>query len=332
MMLATKTAPTLAEVAEIYRTPVLELIFRAAEVHRRHHDPSQVQVCVLLSVKTGGCPEDCGYCPQAARYHTAVGAQPLLAVDHVLEAARNAKENGATRFCIGAAWREVRNNSQFDQVLEMVRGIKSLEMEACCTLGMLNEDQARRLKEAGLDAYNHNLDSSAEFYDKIITTRTYEDRLRTLGHVRDAGISVCCGGIVGMGETEDDRIGLLHTLANLPEPPESVPVNALVAVEGTPLEDRPKVDIWEMVRTIATARILMPESMVRLSAGRVQMSESDQALCFLAGANSIFAGDKLLTTPNPGVDRDQELFDRLGLTPRPLVTTQVISESQACSD
>jgi biotin synthase len=317
-MPATTPALSLAEVAEIYRTPVLDLIFRAAEVHRKHHDPSHVQVCVLLSVKTGGCPEDCGYCPQAARYHTAVEAQPLMAVDEVLTAARRAKEDGATRFCIGAAWREVRDNAQFDRVLDMVRGIKTLEMEACCTLGMLTEDQARRLKEAGLDAYNHNLDSSQEFYDRIISTRTYEDRLQTLGHVREAGISVCCGGIVGMGETEDDRIALLHTLATLPEPPESVPVNALVAVEGTPLADQPRVDIWEMVRTIATARILMPESMVRLSAGRVNMSETDQALCFLAGANSIFAGDKLLTTPNPKVDRDRILFERLGLTPRPL--------------
>ena len=318
MMPATTPALSLAEVAEIYRTPVLDLIFRAAEVHRKHHDPSHVQVCVLLSVKTGGCPEDCGYCPQAARYHTAVEAQPMMAVADVLTAARRAKDEGATRFCIGAAWREVRDNAQFDQVLEMVRGIKTLEMEACCTLGMLSEDQAKRLKEAGLDAYNHNLDSSQEFYDRIISTRTYEDRLQTLGHVREAGISVCCGGIVGMGETEDDRIALLHTLATLPEPPESVPVNALVAVEGTPLADRPRVDIWEMIRTIATARILMPDSMVRLSAGRVEMSETDQALCFLAGANSIFAGDKLLTTPNPKVDRDRILFERLGLTPRPL--------------
>ena len=305
------------EVAAIYRTPILDLIFRAAEVHRRHHDPSQVQVCVLLSVKTGGCPEDCGYCPQAARYHTEVKAQGLLDVAEVAAAARRAKDDGATRFCMGAAWREVRDNAQFDQVLEMVREVKALGLEACCTLGMLTEDQARRLKEAGLDAYNHNLDSSEEFYDRIIKTRTYADRLQTLEHVRAAGISVCCGGILGMGESEDDRIGLLHTLATLPEPPESVPINALVAVEGTPLASRPKVDIWEMVRTIATARILMPDAMVRLSAGRVGMSETDQALCFLAGANSIFAGDKLLTTPNPGVDRDQRLFETLGLTPRP---------------
>jgi biotin synthase len=308
-------SPSLSEVAAIYRTPVLDLIFRAAEVHRRHHDPSRVQVCVLLSVKTGGCPEDCGYCPQAARYHTGVEAQGLMDVADVLSAARRAKDDGATRFCMGAAWREVRDGAQFDRVLEMIRGVKALEMEACCTLGMVTEDQARRMKEAGLDAYNHNLDSSEAFYGRIISTRTYADRLDTLRHVRDAGISVCCGGIVGMGETEDDRIALLHTLATLPEAPESVPINALVAVEGTPLGDRPEVAIWDMVRTIATARILMPRSMVRLSAGRIHMGEADQALCFLAGANSIFSGDKLLTTPNPGPSHDQLLFERLGLQP-----------------
>jgi len=315
-MTATLASPlSLSDVAELYRTPILDLIFRAAEVHRAHHDPARVQVCVLLSVKTGGCPEDCGYCPQAARYHTSVEAQGLMDVEEVLGAARRAKDDGATRFCMGAAWREVRDNPQFDRVLDMVRGVKELGLEACCTLGMLTEDQAHRLKEAGLDAYNHNLDTSEAFYGRIISTRGYEERLRTLGHVREAGISVCCGGIVGIGETEDDRIALLHTLATLPEPPESVPINALVAVEGTPLADRPKVEIWDMVRTIAAARILMPRSMVRLSAGRVHMSETDQALCFLAGANSIFAGDKLLTTPNPEVDRDQQMFDRLGLKP-----------------
>ena len=308
---------TLDEVAAIYRTPVLDLIRRAGAVHAENHDPNQVQVCVLLSVKTGGCPEDCGYCPQAARYHTAVTPEPLLKVDDVLASARRARDDGATRFCMGAAWREIKDNSQFDRVLEMIRGVKDLGMEACCTLGMVTPDQARRMKEAGLDAYNHNLDTGPEYYDRVISTRTYADRLLTLENVRSAGISVCCGGIVGLGETEDDRIGLLHTLANLPEPPESVPINALVAVEGTPLAERPPVPIWDMIRSIATARILMPRSMVRLSAGRVAMSASDQALCFLAGANSIFAGDKLLTTPNPGVDRDQELFETLGLTPRP---------------
>ncbi len=318
MSISTST-PSRAEVAAIYHSPVLELIFRAAEIHRQYHDPSHVQVCVLLSVKTGGCPEDCGYCPQAARYHTDVKAQPLMDVADVLSAARRAKDEGATRFCMGAAWREVRDNDQFERVLDMVRGVKALELEACCTLGMLTPHQAQRLKEAGLDAYNHNLDSSEEYYSEIISTRTYKHRLDTLQNVREAGISVCCGGIVGMGETEDDRIGLLHTLASLPEPPESVPINSLVAVEGTPLSDQPRVSIWDMVRTIATARILMPQSMVRLSAGRVHMSESDQALCFLAGANSIFAGDKLLTTPNPGPDKDQLLFERLGLKPKPLV-------------
>ncbi len=305
------------DVAAIYRAPVLELIFRAAEVHRRHHRPGEVQVCVLLSVKTGGCPEDCGYCPQAARYQTHVTPEGLMDVAPVLDAARRAREEGATRFCMGAAWREVRDGAAFDRVLEMIRGVKQLGLEACCTLGMVTEDQARRMKAAGLDAYNHNLDSSEEFYDRIISTRTYHDRLRTLDHVRSAGISVCCGGIVGMGETDDDRIGLLHTLATLPEPPESVPVNALVAVEGTPLAEQPRVDLWDMIRTIATARILMPAAMVRLSAGRVHMTESEQALCFLAGANSIFAGDKLLTTPNPGCKSDELLFERLGLTPRP---------------
>ncbi|MDR3636866.1 MAG: biotin synthase BioB [Isosphaeraceae bacterium] len=310
-----KSALAVSDVAELYRTPILDLVYRAATVHRTYHDPSRVQVCVLLSVKTGGCPEDCGYCPQAARYHTSVEAEGLMDVESVLAAARAAKADGATRFCMGAAWREVRDSPQFDRVLAMVRGVKDIGLEACCTLGMLTEDQARRLKEAGLDAYNHNLDTSEAFYGEIISTRRYDDRLRTIGHVREAGISVCCGGIVGMGETEEDRIALLHTLATLPEPPESVPINALVAVEGTPLGSRPRVEIWDMVRTIATARILMPRSMVRLSAGRIQMSETDQAFCFLAGANSIFAGDKLLTTPNPEVDRDEQMFERLGLKP-----------------
>ena len=303
--------------AAIYRTPALELIARAHDVHRRHHDPNAVQVCVLLSVKTGGCPEDCGYCPQAARYHTGLDAHGLLPVDDVLAAARSARDGGATRFCMGAAWREVKDGPQFDRVLDMVRGVKDLGLEACCTLGMLDADQARRLKDAGLDAYNHNLDTSEAYYDRVITTRTYQDRLDTLAHVREAGVTVCCGGIVGMGETEDDRIALLHTLASLPEPPESVPVNALVAVEGTPLESQPKVDIWAMVRMIATARILMPDAMVRLSAGRLGMSEAEQALCFLAGANSIFAGDKLLTTANPELGKDQAMFANLGLKPLP---------------
>jgi biotin synthase len=304
------------DVAAIYRRPLLDLIFRAAEVHRQHHDPSEVQVCVLLSVKTGGCPEDCAYCPQSARYATHVAAQPLLDVADVVAVARRAQADGATRFCMGAAWREVRDNAQFEQVLAMIREVSAMGLEVCCTLGMVTEDQARRMKDAGLHAYNHNLDSAEAFYDRIITTRTYHDRLRTLENVRKAGISVCCGGIIGMGESEDDRIALLHTLATLPEPPESVPINALVAVAGTPLADRPPVGIEDMVRTIATARILMPRSMVRLSAGRLAMSESDQMLCFLAGANSIFAGERLLTTPNPAVDRDRAMFERLGLRPK----------------
>jgi biotin synthase len=305
------------QVAAVYHTPVLELVAQAGEVHRRHHQPGEVQVCVLLSVKTGGCPEDCAYCPQAARYHTNVSAEPLLDIDAVLAAARTARAEGATRFCMGAAWREVREGSSFDRVLEMIRGVNQLGLEVCCTLGMVTEDQARAMKAAGLHAYNHNLDSSESFYDEIITTRRYEDRLRTLANVRNAGLSVCCGGIIGMGETADDRIDLLHTLASLPEPPESVPVNALVAVPGTPLADRPRVDFWDLVRTIATARILMPRAMVRLSAGRLELSEAEQALCFLAGANSIFAGEKLLTTPNPAPDRDQQMFATLGLRPRP---------------
>jgi biotin synthase len=308
---------SLDEVAAIYRMPVLELIARAGDVHRRHHNPSEVQVCVLLSVKTGGCPEDCAYCPQSAHYQTAVAAQPLMEVADVVAAAKRAKEAGATRFCMGAAWREVREGPAFDRVLEMIRGVSGLGLEVCCTLGMATGEQARRMKEAGLFAYNHNLDSSAAFYDRIITTRAYQDRLATLENVRRAGISVCCGGILGMGETEDDRIALLHTLANLPEPPESVPINALVAVPGTPLADQARVSIWEMVRAIATARILMPRAMVRLSAGRIGLSEVEQALCFLAGANSIFAGEKLLTTPNPETEQDARMFARLGLRARP---------------
>ena len=304
------------EVKAIYDTPVLDLMYQAATVHRQHHDPQEVQVCTLLSVKTGGCPEDCAYCPQAARYHTGVKVEKLLPVQEVLDHAQRAKDAGSTRFCMGAAWREVRDNRDFDNVLEMVKGVNTLGMEVCCTLGMLTQTQAQRLKEAGLYAYNHNLDTSEEFYDDIITTRTYQDRIETLANVRGAKISVCSGGIIGMGETHRDRVGMLHTLATLPQHPESVPVNALVAVEGTPLEDQARVSVWEMIRMIATARITMPKAMVRLSAGRVRMTTEEQALCFLAGANSIFAGDKLLTTPNPGTDQDQELFQLLNIRPR----------------
>ena len=307
---------TREEIAAIYNKPILELMYEAATVHRAHHDPQEVQVCTLLSVKTGGCPEDCAYCPQAARYHTDVKVHKLLDVEEVVAKAAEAKASGSTRFCIGAAWREVRDNRDFDNVLEMVKGVSNMGLEVCCTLGMLTDEQARKLKAAGLYAYNHNLDTSEEFYGDIITTRTYDDRLGTLEHVRKAKISVCSGGIIGLGEREEDRIGMLHTLANLPEHPESVPVNALVPVEGTPLEDQPKVSVWEMVRMIATARILMPKAMVRLSAGRVRMNLEEQALCFMAGANSIFAGDKLLTTPNPGYIKDQEMFQQLQLKPR----------------
>jgi len=307
---------TNSEIEDIYRTPLLELIYRAAGVHRAYNDPQEVQVCTLLSVKTGGCPEDCAYCPQAARYHTEVEAHKLLDVEEVIKYAESAKENGSTRFCMGAAWREVRDNRDFEKVLKMVRGVSNLGLEVCCTMGMLTEEQAIKLKAAGLYAYNHNLDTSEEYYDEIITTRDYKDRLDTLDNVRNARISVCSGGIIGMGESEKDRIGMLHTLATLPEHPESVPVNALVPVEGTPLEEQPRVSIWEMIRMIATARILMPKAMVRLSAGRIQMSVEEQALCFLAGANSIFAGEKLLTTPNPEVDKDQEMFQVLNLKPR----------------
>lgn len=304
------------EISTIYDMPVLELIHRAGQVHRAYHDSREVQVCTLLSIKTGGCPEDCAYCPQAARYHTDVEVEKLLPTDQVLKAAAEAKASGSTRFCMGAAWREARDNRDFDRVLDMVKGVCNMGMEVCCTLGMLTSDQAEKLKQAGLYAYNHNLDTSEHHYSEIITTRTYSDRLNTLENVRDAKISVCSGGIIGLGETVQDRIDMLYTLSNLPEHPESVPINALVPVPGTPLEDQERVSVWEMVRMIATARIIMPRAMVRLSAGRVRMNTEEQALCFLAGANSIFAGDKLLTTPNPDRESDQELFQKLNLKPR----------------
>lgn len=311
-----RTNWTREEIAELYHQPILELVYQAATVHRAYHDPSEVQVCTLLSVKTGGCPEDCAYCPQAARYHTDVKVHKLLPREEVMAKALEARESGSTRFCMGAAWREVRDNRDFDKVLEMVKGVSSLGMEVCCTLGMLTPSQAEKLKEAGLYAYNHNLDTSEEHYGEIISTRTYDDRLDTLENIRNADISVCSGGIIGMGEQDPDRIGMLHTLATLPEHPESVPVNALVPVEGTPLAEQPRVSVWEMIRMIATARIIMPRAMVRLSAGRIRMNLEEQALCFMAGANSIFAGDKLLTTPNPEVVQDQEMFQVLNLRPR----------------
>lgn len=307
---------TIDEIKEIYHAPILDLVYRAASIHRENNQIGEVQVCTLLSVKTGGCPEDCSYCPQAARYNTGVKVHKLLEKTEVLEKALEAKNAGSTRFCMGAAWREIRDNSDFDKVLDMVEGVNEMGMEVCCTMGMLTEEQADKLKKAGLYAYNHNLDTSESFYDKIITTRGFDDRLETIGNVRKAGISVCSGGIIGLGESHDERIGMLYTLSTMVEHPESVPVNALVAVEGTPLEEMKRVSVWEMVRMIATARILMPKTMIRLSAGRLDMPVSEQAFCFMAGANSIFAGDKLLTTPNPTFTDDMAMFELLGLNPR----------------
>ena len=305
---------TRAELRALFDLPLAELVFRAQSVHRENFDPAAVQISTLLSIKTGGCPEDCAYCPQSARYDTGVRAEKLMPLDAVLAEARAAREAGAGRFCMGAAWRSPKERD-LEAVCAMVEGVKALGLETCATLGMLTAAQAGKLKAAGLDYYNHNLDSSPEFCGEIITTRTYEDRLQTLDHVRAAGIHVCCGGIVGMGETREDRVGMIATLANLPVHPESVPINMLVRVAGTPLADAPTLDPIEFVRTIAVARIAMPRSVVRLSAGREAMSEETQALCFLAGANSLFCGPKLLTTPNPERDRDRALMDRLGLSP-----------------
>lgn len=304
---------TIEEIASIHDLPFPELIFRAQTVHREFHSTDEIQGCQLLSIKTGGCPEDCAYCPQSAHYKTEVERERLLDVDKTLESARNAKASGATRFCMGAAWRDVPDGDQFDQVIEMVRGVRELGLEACCTLGMLREDQAQRLAEAGLTAYNHNLDTSPEFYGDIITTRTYDERLKTLENVRKAGVTVCSGGIIGMGESPLDRFRLLQQLSNQDPHPESVPINQLVKVKGTPLQDEKDLDLFDFVRMIATARILIPRSMVRLSAGRLDLSDEGQALCFIAGANSIFMGEKLLTTPNPEADRDRELLGKLGM-------------------
>ncbi len=304
------------EVERIYHIPLLELIHQAATVHREFHETGEVQVCTLLSIKTGACPEDCGYCPQSAHHNTDLEPSRMLDADEILTAAGAAKASGSTRFCMGAAWRCARTNSEFDHVLDMIRGVTDLGLEVCCTLGMLTDEQAGKLKDAGLYAYNHNLDTSERFYNRIISTRTYQDRLDTLETVRSHDISVCCGGIVGMGETDEDRIDLLHTLATQPQHPESVPINALIAVKGTPLEGQPKVPSWEMARMVAAARILMPAAMVRLSAGRVDMSLEAQALCFMAGANSIFTGEKLLTTANNPMDEDQRMFEILGLKAR----------------
>jgi biotin synthase len=304
---------TLTDVEAIYTAPIPDLIFRAQTVHRKHHEASEVQGCMLLSVKTGGCPEDCKYCPQSAHYKTSVERQELMDVGATLAAAERARAQGATRFCMGAAWREAPAGARFERVLEMVRGVRALGMEACCTLGMLTQEQADALASAGLSAYNHNLDTSREFYGEIISTRTYQDRLDTLARVRRAGVTVCCGGIIGMGEGRAERYGLLRELANLDPHPESVPVNMLAPVEGTPLGNAAAVDPMELVRTIAAARIMMPASRVRLSAGRLSLSDEAQALCFLAGANSVFLGDKLLTTANPGDEADRRLLDKLGM-------------------
>ena len=311
---------SVAEVEALFALPFNDLVFRAQSVHRDHFPANQVQLSTLLSIKTGGCPEDCAYCPQAARYDTGVEAQKLMAVQTVLAEAKRAKESGASRYCMGAAWREPKDRD-LDAICDMVQGVKALGMETCMTLGMLTAAQAQRLSDAGLDYYNHNIDTSPDYYTQIITTRTLQERLDTLEHVREAGMKVCCGGIVGMGEGASDRAGMLVTLANLPAHPESVPINMLVQVHGTPLDGTQKLDPLDFVRTIAVARIMMPKSMVRLSAGREEMSDELQALCFLAGANSIFCGPKLLTTSNPGRDHDSHLFERLGIEPMPLEST-----------
>ena len=304
---------TIDEIETIYTAPLADLIFRAQQVQRAYHRAHLVQGCVLLSIKTGGCPEDCAYCPQSAHYSTGVAREDLVTLDEMRDAAVRARAQGATRFCMGAAWRDAAEGPAFERVLAMVRVVRDLGMEACCTLGMLTDEQAAALGAAGLTAYNHNLDTSPEFYGSIITTRTYADRLATLARVRRAGITVCCGGIIGMGEGRPVRYGLLRQLAALDPHPESVPVNLLVRVAGTPLGDLPPEDPFELVRTIATARILMPASMVRLSAGRLSLSDEAQALCFLAGANSVFLGDRLLTTPNPGASHDERLLEKLGM-------------------
>ncbi len=310
------TYSTKEQLLELYNKPLLELVFEAATIHRQFHNPREVQMSSLLSIKTGGCPEDCGYCPQAARYSTDVEAHKILSVDSVIEQANNAKSNGSSRLCMGAAWREVRDNRDFDTVIEMVQAVNNMGMEVCATLGMMSEDQAKRLKNAGLFAYNHNLDSSKDFYSDIISTREYDERLETIENARKAGLTVCSGGIIGMGEAVEDRIGLLMSYMAMETPPESIPINALVAVGGTPLEDQKPIEQWEMIRMVATSRIVFPQSVIRLSAGRTKMNMEGQAMCFLAGAGSIFAGDKLLTTPNPEFNEDKEMFDILGLIPK----------------
>ncbi|WOD44892.1 biotin synthase BioB [Hwangdonia lutea] len=331
-MSATKHNWTKEEILDIYNKPLMELLYEAATTHRKNHDPNVVQVSTLLSIKTGGCSEDCGYCPQAARYHTNVEGNDLMTVKQVKAQALRAKSTGSSRVCMGAAWRNVKDGEEFDQVLEMVRTINKLDMEVCCTLGMITENQAKRLAEAGLYAYNHNLDSSEEYYKEVISTRGYQDRLDTIDNVRKTNVTVCSGGIIGMGENLEDRAGMLVALSTLNPQPESTPINALVAVEGTPLEDQKPVSIWEMIRMVATTRIVMPETQVRLSAGRTQMTREGQAMCFFAGANSIFAGDKLLTTPNPDVNEDMEMFKELGLNPQKPFTKKVQPQTVEASE
>ena len=304
------------EILDIYNLPLLELVYKSATIHRKFHNAYEVQVSSLLSIKTGACVEDCAYCPQSARYKTEIKVHSLLPLDKVIEVAKKAKKAGATRFCMGAAWREVKDDDEFERVLEMVRDVNALGMEVCCTLGMLTEEQAKRLASAGLYAYNHNIDTSREYYSKIITTRTYDDRLKTLENVRKAGITVCCGGIIGMGESISDRARMLVTLSSLKPHPESVPINMLMPVKGTPLGNQKSVSAFEMVRMIATTRVVLPSSIVRLSAGRINLSNETQALCFLAGANSIFLGERLLTQKNPEVNGDLEMFRILGIKPR----------------
>ncbi|RZJ73316.1 biotin synthase BioB [Flavobacterium sp.] len=323
---------TKEEIIALYNKPLMDLLYEAASIHREQHDPNVVQVSTLLSIKTGGCPEDCGYCPQAARYHTGVEGNDLMTVNHVKAQALRAKASGSSRVCMGAAWRNVKDGPEFDQVLEMVRTINKLDMEVCCTLGMLTENQAHRLAEAGLYAYNHNLDTSEDYYKEVISTRGFEDRLQTIENVRKTNVTVCSGGIIGMGESVADRAGMLVALSTLNPQPESVPINALVAVEGTPMEDEKPVEIWEMIRMVATTRIVMPETQVRLSAGRTGMSREGQAMCFFAGANSIFAGDKLLTTPNPDVNEDMKMFEMLGLIPQKPFTKKVQPQTVEAQD
>ena len=313
---------TVEEITNIYNTPLFELIQNSNNIHQQNHTSGEVQICTLLSIKTGGGTEDCAYCSQAARYNTGLNTESLLTYKKVMESATIAKNAGSTRFCMGAAWKEVKDNRDFDNVLEMIKGVSDLGLEVCGTLGMATENQISKMKTAGLHAYNHNIDTSEDYYSDIVSTHTHKDRMDTLKNIRNAGVTICSGGIIGMGESDDDRIKMLQSLATLKKHPESVPINALVSIKGTPLEQQKEVNTWNMIRMIATARIIMPKAMVRLSAGRLSMSEEAQALCFLAGANSIFSGEKLLTTPNPGINKDQELFSLLGLKPLPSHKTE----------